>query len=153
MCLKFSAAICRCIFENNKRALDSNKPIEVIETVPLRDGTEAIQLVYKFPILLKGNRRMLGAIGIDITMQKQAEERLRISEQTFRSFMNNNPVGAWINDEDGQFVFLNRFYGTLIHSKVELKEGNSLYDIYDKETVQEILEQDRNIIATGKHWN
>lgn len=137
-------------YENNRRALDSNKPIEVIETVPLKDGTEAIQLVYKFPILLKGNRRMLGAIGIDITMQKQAEERLRISEQTFRSFMNNNPVGAWINDEEGRLVFLNRFYGSLIRSKVELKEGNTLYDIYSNEVVKEILQQDREMIATGQ---
>lgn len=43
--------------------------------------------------------RMVG-IGMDITAQKQAEEKIRASEQRYRDLFENNPQPMWIYDVD-----------------------------------------------------
>jgi PAS domain S-box-containing protein len=59
--------------------LETNQPLEVIETYPLLDG-EHTYLSYKFPIQLSPQRRLLGGLSLDITDRVQAEKRLQESE-------------------------------------------------------------------------
>lgn len=136
--------------ENNLRVLRENKPVEAIEIVPLQDGSEIIQLVYKFPVELDGKQRLIGGIGIDITAQKKAEKQLQLSEQRFRSFMDNNPAGAWINDEHGTFVFVNREYNNITRNPQPIKEGALLSELYDVQLVQQASQTDRQVIESGE---
>jgi PAS domain S-box-containing protein len=136
--------------ENNMRVLRENKPIEAVEVVPMKDGSEIIQLVYKFPVELDGKKRLIGGIGIDITAQKKAEEQLQISEQRFRSFMDNNPAGAWINNADGTFLFVSNEYSKIIRSPRPIKEGDNLYDLYDAQLIEQARVSDQQVVATGQ---
>jgi len=52
----------------------------------------------------------MGAQGIliDITEQKRVEEKLRVSEELFRSYLENAPDGVYLSDLEGNFLYGNR---------------------------------------------
>jgi len=70
--------------------------------------------------------RLLVVTTEDITARKEAEDKLRESEQRFRSMADASPVMIWTLDEQGNSTYYNRkaaeFTG---HSENELREGKS----------------------------
>jgi PAS domain S-box-containing protein len=71
--------------EFDRQVIESGQPLESIETLE-QDGRTNFWLNSQFPILSQdGQAVMVGAIGIDITARRQAEEDLRDSEQKLRS--------------------------------------------------------------------
>ncbi len=71
--------------ELEKMVLDGGQPLESIETLE-QGGQTNYWLINRFPILNQENQAvMVGAIGIDITARRHAEEALRFSEQKLRS--------------------------------------------------------------------
>lgn len=71
--------------ELDRQVLEQGQSLESIETLE-QDGRTDFWLHYQFPILnQEGQAVMVGAIGIDITGRRQAEEALRDSEQKLRS--------------------------------------------------------------------
>lgn len=87
------------------------------EITKLASGVSTINFVHRFktvdgyykwlqwvatPDLISGN---LFAIARDITHEKQQEAELRVSENKFRAFFDNSPVGIAINrHSDGKFI-------------------------------------------------
>jgi PAS domain S-box-containing protein len=60
----------------------------------------------KFPIV-QGGKTLLAGYTIDITDRKQAEERLRLSEQTYSGILNSVAEAVYIQDESGMFLDVN----------------------------------------------
>ena len=72
------------IRDSDQQVITRGEPVQTIEEIPQADGIHN-WLVNKFPILDKDGRPVLiGAVGIDITMRRRAEEALRESEQRLR---------------------------------------------------------------------
>ena len=70
--------------EGDLQVIVQGKPVQTIEEIPQEDGIHN-WLVNKFPISDKDGRPILiGAVGIDITLRRRAEEALRESEQRLR---------------------------------------------------------------------
>ena len=55
---------------------------------------------------------VVNVIGVscDITERRQAEEDLRSSEARFQAFMDNSPTTAYVKDEAGRFVYVNKAF-------------------------------------------
>lgn len=71
--------------ELDGEVIERRQPLENIETLE-RDGQTHFWLINRFPILNPDDQAvMVGAIGIDITARRQAEEALRESEQKLRA--------------------------------------------------------------------
>jgi PAS domain S-box-containing protein len=71
--------------ELDRQVLEKGQPLESIEPLE-QDGRTIFWLNNQFPILNQnGQAVMVGAIGIDITGRRHAEEALRDSEQKLRS--------------------------------------------------------------------
>ena len=55
---------------------------------------------------LIGNKMLF--ISRDITENKEVEEKLKISEEVFRTLTENTPIGIYYNDFQGRFLYGNR---------------------------------------------
>jgi len=66
--------------EHDLAVLSSGRADELIEAIPLPDGTVRDWLIFKFPMEASG-KRLLGAVGIDITERKRAEAELKSAKE------------------------------------------------------------------------
>ena len=71
-------------YEGDLQVIAQGKTVQTIEDIPQEDGIHN-WLVTKFPIPDKDGRpALIGAVGLDITLRRRAEEALRESEQRLR---------------------------------------------------------------------
>lgn len=56
-------------------------------------------------VVERDGRRLIVGHCIDVSKVRHAERVVRESEAKFQAFMSNSPVGAWITDRDGRFVY------------------------------------------------
>ena len=71
-------------YESDLQVIAQGKTVQTIEEIPQEDGIHN-WLVTKFPIPDKDGRpALIGAVGLDITLRRRAEEALRESEQRLR---------------------------------------------------------------------
>ena len=72
------------IYEGDLQVIAQGETVQTIEEIPQEDGIHN-WLVTKFPIPDQDGRpTLIGAVGIDITLRRRAEEALRESEQRLR---------------------------------------------------------------------
>jgi PAS domain S-box-containing protein len=71
-------------YEGDLQVIAQGKTIQTIEEIPQEDGIHN-WLVTKFPVPNQdGQPALIGAVGLDITLRRRAEEALRESEQRLR---------------------------------------------------------------------
>ncbi len=81
------------IYEGDLQVIAQGETVQTIEEIPQEDGIHN-WLVTKFPISDQdGRSALIGAVGIDITMRRRAEEALRESEQRLR-YLTSQLLGA-----------------------------------------------------------
>ncbi|RMH04444.1 MAG: PAS domain S-box protein [Nitrospirae bacterium] len=97
-----------------------------------------------------GQVQYIVGTGIDITEQKHAETRLRESEERFYAFMNHTPAVAFLKDEHGRYVFVNRrFEEKLGRSKLECL-GKTDRQLFPPEVARVFTETDHEALQSGE---
>jgi PAS domain S-box-containing protein len=74
--------------------LASDLPVELVELVPLGDGSLRQFLSTKFCFEDAAGQRLLGGVSLDITDRADSERRLRESESRYRDLFEDNPLPA-----------------------------------------------------------
>jgi PAS domain S-box-containing protein len=64
-------------------------------------------------------RHYLGRRVMNITSRKEEELKLQASEERFNAFMDNSPAIAFLKDEAGRYVYVNRPFEQRFHSSRE----------------------------------
>jgi len=90
--------------------------------------------------------RVVGFIS-DITKMKEAQLALKESEEQFQLFMKNLPVGAFIKDQEGNFIFANRYLCEFFG--VKALTGHNMKEIYTPEQYDAVLQKDKEVFLTG----
>src|SRR5260370_203721 len=97
------APVAAAFREADRRVQRDGAPVQYVDSLPWGRW-----LKVKFPFPDARGAVGVAGIAIDITEQSRLEEALRVSEQRFRTFMDNLPARAWIKDARMRYTYLNR---------------------------------------------
>jgi diguanylate cyclase (GGDEF)-like protein/PAS domain S-box-containing protein len=98
---------------------------------------------------LPGEPTLLLTVFRDATARKEAEERLRASEERFRTFMDNSPAVAFMKDEAGRFVYLNEPFVRRWIAPGESWLGKDDFEVWPEAAARAFREHDRAVLAGG----
>lgn len=85
----------------------------------------------------------------DRVARDQAEGAWRESEERFRSFMDHSPAIAWMKDESGHMVYVNRVFARRFRITAEQCLGRTDFDVFPHEIARKFQEHDRMVLAEG----
>ena len=84
------------------------------------------------------------------TRQKEIETALRESEERFKAFMNNSPTIAYMKDEKGCFVYVNRLLEEMFGVKEAWIIGKTDFDIISEEAANGVRINDERVMSEWK---
>jgi len=96
---------------------------------------------------LEGKNRGAVVSHTNITERIKAAAELRESENRFATFMDRFPGAAFMRDERGSFLYVNRFMQETFDT--ELWVGKQVQEIFPKDIAEKILENDKYALTEG----
>jgi len=97
------------------------------------------------------NKPAMLAVWRDLTERKRAERALRDSEERFKAFMEHSPTIAFIKDDAGRYMYVNKPFEEVFGVEFEIDvKGRTDADWLPTETARVIAEGDRKVLQTGQ---
>ena len=141
--------------------------LKIAREMIARKETSLVPTVYELEVFTKDRRRVrlevstrliyhggkaVGVQGIarDLTERKRSEEALRESQAFFHSFMDNSPTVAFMKDEAGRYVYVNRPFEEFFGQKLDALKGRTSFDWLPESTARATHEHDLQVIASGE---
>ncbi|MEK6806409.1 MAG: response regulator [Pseudomonadota bacterium] len=146
----FSADEARLFSETDRRALDSDSPVQFECNTRDRDGKVADWWIQKFSLPGSDGRKFVAGIGLDVTEQRRLERELRESEGRFQMFLDNNPSLSWMKDEDGRYLFVSAAYRKFLGIYDDRWKGKTDFDLFPKDFAQLCRDKELPVLRTGQ---
>lgn len=86
----------------------------------------------------------------NVTPRVKVEAALAESESRFRAFMDHRPGNAWIKDEDGRYVYLNKGYEQRFGVNLSDWRGKKDADLWPQEIARKFRENDLAVLSDGQ---
>ncbi|NGZ99080.1 MAG: hypothetical protein CV089_23715, partial [Nitrospira sp. WS110] len=83
----------------------------------------------------------------NLAARTQAEEALRQSEERFRGFMDHSPAIAWMKDDAGRHVYVNRVFAHRFGITPEQWLGRTDFEVFPEEVARKFREHDQLVLA------
>ena len=131
----FPSELAKSMVADDLRILKEGKQITVEEEFNGR-----FYSTIKFPIHIEGKPRYLSGYTIDITDSKLADDKLKFSEEKYRSIVDTTTEWIWEIDINGKHTFSN--------PKINEILGIDIEEIIEKGTLHFIHPDDRNDVET-----
>lgn len=139
--------------ENAKRRLSGETTDSQDYLMLRKDGSTFPVQVYANPIMAKGKAIGLRGIVIDVTEQKQAEEKIRESEQKYRELYtlmrlmsDTMPDMLWAKDLVGNYTFANKAMCEKLLHAVDTDEPIGKPDIF-------FAKRERDLHVSNPQWH
>ena len=94
--------------------------------------------------------RLAGASSDETPDARATEVALRESEERFHQFMDNNPAVAWMKDEQGRYVYVNRTFCERFQIGPTDWLGRTDFEVWPADVARQFIENDRAVLATGQ---
>jgi PAS domain S-box-containing protein len=137
--------------ERDQEILKTGDTIGTATTGVNSEGNTVHFVGNKFPIFnMSGEITGIGMVNTDVTELKEAESRIRRSEDQLRSIIDNSPSEITLRDLKGRFVLVNETF--LRHRGVTQATaiGKTPYDFVSKDRADTVTEIDRQVIESGQ---
>ncbi len=118
----------RRLAARDQAVLDDGEPSKTFETVSLPDGRSFEWMILRFPILSASGGRMLGGVAMEVTAQREAEQRLQQSEGRFRDLFDDAPVAYHELDLKNRITRINKTELALLGYTAEEMVGRHVWD-------------------------
>jgi two-component system, cell cycle sensor histidine kinase and response regulator CckA len=138
------------LFEEQDRAImESRRPLLCEERIADKDGQPKWFEKIKSPVF-NDHGVVVGIAGLarDITKRKQAEEKLRESEQRLKTILDTIPDPAWLKDQEGRFLAVNAAWSRLWGINPRDAMGKTIVEILPPGVANRFDEQDRAIMQS-----
>ena len=99
-----------------------------------------------------GNVTMVVSTNIDITGQKNAEEKIRQSEEQLRSLANSIPQLAWMTDAEGWIYWYNQCWYDYTGTTLEEMQGWGWQSVHHPDLIEDVTERFKKAIALGEPY-
>jgi PAS domain S-box-containing protein len=93
--------------------------------------------------------RLIG-IGQDITLRKEAEAALRISEHRLQTIIDSTPALVYVVDATHRFRLINRRFGALFGIDVHDAIGRSIYDYFPSDVADQFVSNNEHALQTRR---
>jgi PAS domain S-box-containing protein len=155
--------------------LEQREPVELAETSPVMCklfAKHGIRHAFSFPLCAGGT--LFGFLNVGTTRPEApdradvqallllvnqvqslffrlySERALRESEERLNAFMDNSPVIAWMKDEQGRHVYLNRTAEEYCAIRPEDYRGKTDFELWPRESAEEFHKNDQEVLRTGQ---
>jgi PAS domain S-box-containing protein len=118
----------------------------MVEQQPVHFETDGLLKERRYEVHAYPSPESLTVYGRDITDRWLAEEQLRQS----KNFMDNSPAVAFMKNERGEYVYINKVFEQRLKKKPEDVIGRTDFEIWPPGTAQALREADSKAMAAGK---
>lgn len=132
-----------------KSMLDQPETIATFETNHRRKDGSSFPVEVRLSLIDWDGQPHYLATARDLTERRRSEDALRESESRFRSFMDNTPALAWINEENGSSSFVNAAWVRAYGRSHAAMKGSALRDVLTGQPVDTYLASDRAVIESN----
>lgn len=91
---------------------------------------------------------LIFAVARDITARKKVADALKESEARFQAFMHENPALAWMKDEAGRYVYVNKTFTDVYRIPMENVLTRTDRDIMPASIVEMLQRNDARVLAS-----
>lgn len=113
----------------------------------------ALCVMDRMPRLLsEAQRHALCALGRQAAYLLESESRLaalRESELRFKAFMDNSPALAWLKDQEGRYLYVNRPFQQRCGLPPSAILGKTDFEIWPGHTAQQVYRRESELLADG----
>ena len=130
-------------------------------------ASQKVSTVYEIDIISKQGRRIrlevstrlifregrpIGVQGIarDLTERKHSEEALRESRRSSNSFMDNSPAVAFMKDDEGRYVYVNKPFEKVFGQKLSFLKGRTSFDWLPPISAADTHDDDLKVLESGR---
>lgn len=115
-----------------------------------RDGSPIVVELNAARVENDGRGSTFVAACRDVTDRERAEEALRENEARFHGFMDAIPAVAWIRDDHGRHVYVNRAWEEINGPDRGQAVGLTLFDLVRPETARRLQADDHEVLESDE---
>jgi PAS domain S-box-containing protein len=120
------------LFEENNRRAFAGETVRIEETITNIKGEKQNIINILSPIMSNGEVRSIVGVNIDITNLRKTEEKLKKSEELYRSLVENIDIGVTLISKDHTILMVNRAQGEMFDLPPESFIGKKCFREFEK---------------------
>jgi two-component system, cell cycle sensor histidine kinase and response regulator CckA len=114
------------------------------------DGVEHIFETHKFHIARQDKTPFLGAIIMDITERRRAEEALRESEEKYRILLDESTDPIFSFSSEGSYLYANRAFAQGVGKELNQIINRKIWDVFPREEADKRFAALSHVFQTGE---
>ncbi len=150
----FSAESAAFDADMDKRCLERSEIVENIEHDFSSNAKSGLILTTRRFVLPDdlGQPRYLVTVSEDVTLRKKIEEEIRKGEESFRYMVLAAPVMMWMSDDEGRFVYVNRFWAEYTGRSRDTEMGDGWMGAVYPEDREKVSQKYKEACQTKKNF-